>query len=155
MSGKLWQRGEKPAWFERQFTVQWRSHGKPKAWSFHCHRPMTKGCSRAPPRRLANRFLEVLPRGPRGSVYLSIYLPYLSIYLSAIQFIHLIPINECYIYIYLSTYCRPIESYCKYYYPRIPMISQLRGLQGARSADDESTKSAGKRAARAGDLLVV
>ena len=46
------------------------------------------------PRRLANRFLEVLPRGPRGSVDLSIYL-------SAIQFIHLIPINECYIYIYL------------------------------------------------------
>jgi hypothetical protein len=84
--------------------------------------------------------------GPRGSVYLSIYL-------SAIQFIHLIPINECYIYI--STYCRPIESYSKYYYPHISMISQLRGLQGARSADDESTKSAGKRAARAGDLLVV
>ena len=96
-------------------------------------------------------------KGAKGfclSIYLP-YLPYLSIYLSAIQFIHLIPINECYIYIYLSTYCRPIESYCKYYYPRIPMISQLRGLQGARSADDESTKSAGKRAARAGDLLVV
>ena len=99
------------------------------------------------PRRLANRFLEVLPRGAKGFC--------LSIYLSPIQFIHLIPINECYIYIYISTYCRPIESYSKYYYPHISMISQLRGLQGARSADDESTKSAGKRAARAGDLLVV
>ena len=114
LSGKLKQRGEKPAWFERrQFTVPWGNLWKPKnpgdPWSFHCHfgsPMMTKECSGAPPRRLANRFLEVLPRGAKGSACLSIH-P--SIYLSAILFIHFIPTNEKYGLIPITSILIPVS----------------------------------------------